>query len=274
MKTKVLQPLTWYTQENEGDLLQDYCSEAPDEAALLIPASIGSDGFVYLNLPAFQIHDITGAADLALINLNGGHITYLGEPDALQYPFASGQVATCFSPHDGKCEDASPEISRRYRLSIATDLGMMYSNVIYLQDAPDGWPCGEVLKIRWWLTGCSIDSYAHKDAEPFSMFVRSGVIAPTYESVTQEQEDGLGNKSALFKRLEKVYKFTFLGTESMADALSIAEMFDAFEVQYKNGTVLSAKTDSLDVNVDWIDGCICRISVSFRIDAALKKCCG
>ena len=101
------------------------------------------------------------------------------------------------------------------------------------------------------------------------LYLLTDIGMPEY-SFTEEGEDRNGYFFPVKQVSEKVYKMTFLATETMCDCLRLACQSDVIKITDRNGKIYDV--EHFEMNVDWLDGgFFAQVECSFETDTVVKK---
>lgn len=135
----------------------------------------------------------------------------------------------------------------------------------------------DCVMVKWYdaedvaISGGGVIPFAHQASGYYynQMYLLTDVGMPEY-SFTEEGEDRDGHFFPVKKISEKVYKMTFIATESMCDCLRLACQSDVLTVTDHNSNVY--QVEHFDMNVSWLDGgFFAQVEVSFETDTVVKK---
>ena len=134
------------------------------------------------------------------------------------------------------------------------------------------------IQIKWYdaedvsINGGGVIPFAHQAASTYyynQLHLHTDIGMPEY-SFTEDGEDRDGYFFPVKKISEKVYKMTFLATESLCDCLRLACQSDVLKITDKNNKVYDV--EHFEMNVTWLDGgFFAQVDCSFETDTVVKK---
>lgn len=161
-------------------------------------------------------------------------------------------------------------------VKVANTTTHFYSELF--QVCPDAENTRDCVSVKWYdaedvtINGGGVIPFAHQAASTYyfnQLYLHTDIGMPEY-SFTEDGEDRDGYFFPVKKISEKVYKMTFLATESLCDCLRLACQSDVLKITDKNNKVYDV--EHFEMNVTWLDGgFFAQVDCSFETDTVVKK---